>query len=137
MTAGRPVPSVFMPVQTTIEKITNAQDVIRGVKKHFAKAKVVSVWGKSYAPAEIVAFYEGQLAAIEGVRLAYIAWQEALDVERKLRKPAIAMTRGLKNVVWSQRGVNAFGDFGWPRPKKPGPKTIKSKLAGVEKRRKK
>ena len=123
-----------MPVQSKIEKTTTARDVITGVKKRYAGVKTVTVWGKVYTPDEVIAFYEEHLAAIDDVRLKRIAWEVALEVERKMRKPALAMTKGLKTEVYSRFGRNAFGDFGWKRPKKPGPKTVKGKLAGVEKR---
>jgi hypothetical protein len=131
---GNPLPSNFMPVQSKIEKITTAGDVITGVKKRYAGVKTVTVWGKVYTPDEIIAFYEKHLAAIDDVLVKRIAWEVALELERKMRKPAIAMTLGLKTDVHNRFGRNAFADFGWKRPKKPGPKTVKGKLAGVQKR---
>jgi hypothetical protein len=135
-TDGNALPSIFMPVQSRIEKLTTAQDVISGVKKRFTPGRSYMVAGKSYTTEQIIACYEAQLAALEAVRLAYIAWQVALHDERKLRKPTIRFTVDLKTVVQSNWGTSAFGDFGWKAPKKPGPKTVKAKLAGVEKRRK-
>lgn len=125
-----------MPVQSRIEKLTTAQDVIDGVRKRFTPGKVYVVAGKRYTTEQIVAMYQTQLAALEAVRQAWIAWQEALADERKLRRPMVRFTVDLKRVVHGHWGLGAFGDFGWQPPKKPGPKTVKAKLAGVEKRRK-
>jgi hypothetical protein len=133
---GNGLPSIFMPVQSRIEKVSTARDVIAGVKKRFTPGAAQVVCGKTFTTEQIIARYEAQLAALEQVRLAYIAWQGALLAERKLRKPMIALTLDLKRFVNGNFGPSAFGDFGWKPPKKPGPKTVKAKLAGVEKRRK-
>jgi hypothetical protein len=134
--AGKPLPSNFMPVQSRIEKLVTAQDVIHGLKKRLEPGATHLVGGKRFTTEQLIARYEAQLAALEAVRQAWIAWQMALDAERKLRKPTIGLTLDLKNFVSVHFGLGAYGDFGWKAPKKPGPKTVKAKLAGVEKRRK-
>lgn len=134
---GNTLPSNAMPVQSKLEKMTTARNVIAGLKKRFGSVPFMMVSGKKYKPAEVIAFYERHLAAIEDVRKKWAAWQLALRAERAMRKPAIAMTLGLKASVSNRFGFDAYADFGWSRPKKPGPKTVQAKLAGVEKRAKK
>jgi hypothetical protein len=126
-----------MPVQSKLEKQEIARGAIRGVKKRFGGFAGVMIHGKKYTPAEIVAFYEKHLAAMEDIRKTWIAWQLAIRAERALRRPAATMTLGLRTVVRQQFGLEAYADFSWPKPKKPGPKTVRAKLAGVQKRAKK
>jgi hypothetical protein len=125
-----------MPVQSVIEKVTTAQSAIEGIGKRFSPSVTYFVGGREYTKAQMIALYEEQLAAIADVRDKYIAWQGALARERKLRTPVREFTVQLKTTVHSKLGTRAFPDFGWTVPRKPGPKSVKAKLAGVEKRRK-
>jgi hypothetical protein len=125
-----------VPVQSKLEKISIAQNVIRGIKKTLAPGEKRSIGGVVYTREELIARYEDHLAKLEAIRQAWAAWQEALAAERSLRKPMTDLTYHLKQTVHGRWGVRRFGDFGWEVPKKPGPKTVKAKLAGVEKRRK-
>lgn len=133
---GNRLPSISMPVQSRLEKLNNAREVIRGVKKRFEPGRTYPFHGVRLTGEEIIARFEAQLVALDAVRAAWAAWQKALGAERKLRKPLIELTTHLKRLVLMQWGPQAFVDFGWEPPKKPGPKTVKAKLAGVEKRRK-
>ena len=132
--AGNALPSNSMPVQSLLEKVTTAKDVIRGVRKLFGDRPFVWLHGKKATPAEIIARYEEHLASMERVRQARIAYDVALDAERRLRRPMQGLTLAVKAAVLGELGGGVFPEFGWPKPKKPGPKTVKAKLAGVEKR---
>ena len=123
-----------MPVATKLEKVTTAQGVIAGVRKRFGNRPFVWLSGKKVAPDEIIGRYEAHLAAMERVRQADIAHQAALLEERRMRKPMQELTSSVKRTVLGELGGDRYPDFGWKRPKPPGPKTVKGKLAGVEKR---
>ena len=132
--AGNALPSNSMSVQARLEKVTTANGVITGVRNRLMGEKVLWVGGRKLTPAGLIALYEEQLAALEQVRQAWIAYQVALAAERQLRRPMQSLTVDVKNTVTMLLGENGFPEFGWKKPKKPGPKTVKSKLAGVEKR---
>jgi len=131
---GNALPSNSMPVQARLEKVTTANDVIKGVRRRLMHMPVIPLGGRKLTPDALVALYEAQLAAIERVRQAWSAYQQALFEERRLRKPMQAMTVHVKNAVMMELGPDGYPDFGWKTPKKPGPKTVKAKLAGVQKR---
>ena len=75
-----------------------------------------------------------RLAAIQRVRQAHADYQAALAAERRMRKPMQALTVDVRRAVMRELSPSGFPDFGWKTPRKPGPKTVASKLAGVEKR---
>ena len=123
-----------MTVQARLEKLINARDVIGGVRRRLGKRAALWVAGKKLTPNAVIAVYEEQLAAMEAVRQAHIAYELALAAERKLRRPVQTFTLDLKATVRNELGLAAYRDFGWKLPRKPGPKTLASKLAGVQKR---
>jgi hypothetical protein len=131
---GNALPSNSMPVETTLDKVTFATNVIRGVRKVFAARSFVWVDGKKLSPDDIIARFEEQLAVLEALRKASIAYDVALEAERRLRKPMHELLMGVRRSVLGELGPNAFPFFGWNKPRLPGPKTTASKLAGVQKR---
>jgi hypothetical protein len=126
-----------MPVQTKIEKLSNAHCVVRGLKKHYVRGDVLMLDGAALERDEVIARFDEQVAAIDGVLQAWGAWQAALRRERGLREPMRNLTTSLKARVWVDKTRSAYAAFGWPTPKKPGPKTAAAKFAGVQKRAKK
>jgi hypothetical protein len=132
--AGSALPSNFMSVQTTIEKLVTARAVIKGVRKRWSSQATVFIDGEAVTPDAIIARYEAQMAAIDLVAHKKAEYEAALAAERAMRKPMQAYTLAVKGSVRGFLGVGALPDFGWAKPKKPGPKTLASKLAGVQKR---
>ena len=132
--AGSALPSNSMSVQTSIEKLTVARAVIKGVRKRWSGHATVLIDGVSVTPDAIVARYEAQVAAIDRVAQTKAEYQAALAAERAMRKPMQTYTQSVKTSVLGLLGSGAMPDFGWAKPKKPGPKTLASKLAGVQKR---
>ncbi|HEY3816699.1 MAG TPA: hypothetical protein VGL81_05990 [Polyangiaceae bacterium] len=123
-----------MSVQASIEKVTTALAVIKGVRKRWSKEKTVLIEGVPVTPDAIIGRYETQLAAIDRVAKKKAEYRAALAAERAMRRPMQVYTQAVKSSVRGFLGEDAMPDFGWHKPKKPGPKTVKSKLAGVEKR---
>jgi hypothetical protein len=123
-----------MAIQSRIEKLTTARDVSQGVSKLLADRDVLTVAGKAVTPAEILARYQAQMAAMDRVRETWVVYKTALAAEKRMRRPMQKLTVDLKQTVWVELGPEKFPAFGWKKPKKPGPKTVASKLAGVQKR---
>lgn len=126
-----------MPVQSKLEKVDTARNVIAGIKKHLLGSKKIPLDGTFYTPRQILAMYEAQLAAIARVDAARAAYRQALQAERALRTPMRVRTVDLKTHVQQNLGARGCADFHWEMRKKTGPKTVAGKLAGVRKRAKK
>lgn len=126
-----------MPVQSKLEKVTDARNVIAGIKKRLLGDRNVILEGDRYTPRQVLRMYEAQLAAIARVSTAWAAYQEALRAEKALRVPMRRTTVSLKRYVQIWHGPAGCADFRWEMPKKTGPKTVAGKLAGVQKRAKK
>jgi hypothetical protein len=132
---GKALPSNGMPVLTKLEKLTIADNVLRGIPKRFAGVAKVRIGGVVYTPAKLAAVYERHVAALRKVDAARSAWRQAVAEERRLGKQAAVVTRYLKKHAFGHWGPEGCDDFSFPRPRKPGPKTVAAKLAGVQKRR--
>jgi hypothetical protein len=123
-----------VPVQSKLEKVSNANQVVRGFRERFSGTDELWVDGKRLRVDDVVARYQAQLEAIQRVTVAWAAWQTALKAERAMRKPMRELTVALKAAVLQMLGPRVLASFGWKKPRKPGPKTVKAKLAGVQKR---
>ncbi len=126
-----------MPVLTKIEKLTTARNVVQGLKKRYEPGAVLRMLGADYARDDLIALFEEQIEAIKAVDAARAAWQEAILRERALRRRTRRAAVLLRSKAYDDFGAPGSRDFGWDPPKPPGPKTLASKMAGVEKRAKK
>ena len=131
---GNALPSISMAIQSKIEKLTTAREVMQGVSKHLADRSVLTVAGNKVTPDEIIARYQAQIAAIDRVRETLAVYKTALAAEKRMRRPMQKFTVDFKQVVLMELGPDKLPAFGWKAPKPPGPKTVASKMAGVEKR---
>ena len=126
-----------MPVLTKLEKVTTARNIIAGLRKRYPPGAVLMRLGRRYVREDLIALFEEQLAAIGDVETTWAAWQDALMREERLRGPAREAEVAVRDAVYNQHGAAGSRDFGWEPPKKTGPKTVASKMAGIEKRAKK
>jgi hypothetical protein len=122
-----------MPKTTQVIRENRAANVIAGIRKHLPRNKKINVDGKAYTVNELVAPFQQQLDAIAAVRSARAALAVAVRKERAAAKKVNTLTRGLKPVAFDifNFPLDVLADFGWQRPKKPGPKTTAAKLTGV------
>jgi hypothetical protein len=125
-----------MPRSTKVAKVNEALSVIAGLTEHFPNEGKLSVGGKAISRAALVAIFQGHLDAIHEVEAALAAFQAAVRKERAIAKRTKTTRALLRSTLRSKFGtdVRVWADFGLKLAKKPGPKTVASKLAGVRKR---
>jgi hypothetical protein len=125
-----------MPRATKIDKLTHARNVLRGLTKHYPAHGRPRIGGKPFSRAELIALFQGHLDAMQEVETARIAFVVAVAKERVLAKrvkvTTVALRAFLSNVFGPSLAV--WAEFGLQLAKKPGPKTVAGKVAGVRKR---
>jgi hypothetical protein len=120
-----------MPKTSHLTRQTRAANVVAGIRKHVPPGKTVHLDGKAYTAKQLAALFQEQVDAIEAVRLARGALAVAVGKERVVAKKVNAATLSLRSLFFHWFAPAVLADFGWERPKKPGPKTTAAKLAGV------
>ena len=125
-----------MPRIPKVDKLMQATSAIRGLTKHFPKEGKLGVGGKAMSRAGVIALFQAHLDAMQEVDRARAALRTSVTKERALAKRAKATRVLLKDCLRSRFGTDleVWGDFGLKLSKKPGPKTVAAKLAGVRKR---
>jgi hypothetical protein len=125
-----------MPRISKLAKLTRARSITSGLFKHFAPRIKHRIAGNRYSQREMIAVFQSHLEAIEEVDAARARLGAAVQKERALGRRADALSMELKAFIENRFGANVvvLADFGWRPPKKPGPKTVAAKLAGVKKR---
>jgi hypothetical protein len=140
---GHARPTIFTPfLRRTMSRITKsnklaqAHEVILGLERRFPPRMVHVIARKRYTTRQLVRLYQSQIDALAEIDHANAVLKVALAKEQAIAKEVAAMTAALKGLVHARLGMNitSWGDFGWTLPKKPGPKTVEAKLAGVRKR---
>jgi len=95
------------------------------------------VGGVQYTRDEIIALFEEHTAAIDDKRKRYAAYRAEVARERKLARRSLGLYLDLHAALGNHFGSVNLWRFGMKEHGKPGPKTLQSKLAGVQKRAKK
>jgi hypothetical protein len=120
-----------------ITKAERARQVIGGLGKAFDPGAKVVLGGKTYLQDEVIAIFRAHLAAIDAKKSRYAAYQQAVAEERALAKQTADLWQSLTNLVRVTVAKTKLPVMGIRARKKPGPKTVAAKAAGVEKRAKK
>jgi hypothetical protein len=126
-----------MSKESDLTKRTMASRLVMGLKKHLKPDDKLMLAGVVYTRDEIIAVFEEHTTAIDDKRKRYAAYRSEVARERKLAKRSLGLYHTLHTVLGNLFGWVNLGRFGMKEHKKPGPKTLQSKLAGVQKRAKK
>jgi hypothetical protein len=123
-----------MPRISQVTKRFRAASVISGIKKRLPRTETYMLDGKSFTHEDLVALFQAQLDALDAIRSARAVLAAAVAKERSVARSVATNLPGFQQAMGSRFGFKAdvFADFGWQLPKKPGPKTIASKIAGAE-----
>jgi hypothetical protein len=126
-----------MPRISQVTKRTRAASIVSGIRKRLPSAETYKMSGKAYTHEELAAFFQAQVDALDAVHAARAALAAAIAKERAVARSVAARLPLFQNSIGNRLGFTpeVFADFGWQLPKKPGPKTTASKLAGVERAR--
>ncbi len=89
--------------------------------------------GKAYSRQELAAFFQAEVDAVDAIRTARAALAAAVSKERAIARRVTARIPLFRDGLVQLFGASpeVLSDFGWTVPKKPGPKTVAGKLAGV------
>ncbi len=120
-----------------ITKAERARQVTTNLDKAFDPGVKLVLGGKAYTHDEVKAIFQSHLAAIDAKKSRYAAYQQAVAQERALAKQTAELWQSLTNVVRVTMPATKLPVMGIRARKKPGPKTVAAKAAGVEKRAKK
>ena len=120
-----------------ITKSERARQVMTNLDKAFDPGEKVVLGGKTYLQDEVIAIFRAHLAAIDAKKSRYAAYQQAVAEEQALAKQTADLWQSLTNVVRIRTPKAKLPVMGIRARKKPGPKTVAAKAAGVEKRAKK
>jgi hypothetical protein len=143
MIEGRRCPAIFpppiealMPRISKIDKLAQARNIIRGVSSRFTKGTGYQLAGKKYSPRELIALFQAHVDAIHEVEAARARFTVAVLNEKEAARRTAGMAQALRLFIAGNFGEapEVWGAFGWDPPKKPGPKTVRAKVAGVQKR---
>ena len=115
-------------------KVDRAVKVIGGLKALFGPREKVWVEGKVWRRDDLIALFASHTAAIRDKNARYLAYLASVAAEKALARQTNAVWLALRNTVSTAHGPAAIVKVGLQPYKKPGPKTIASKLAGVQKR---
>jgi hypothetical protein len=126
-----------MSKESAITKAERARRVLRGLKQLFKDSPVLRVDGVPYRRAQIEALFRAHLAAIDEKAARYAAYRQAVAAERAIARKTNAMWIDLYVAVLGRFGRAKLPVLGMKLHRKPGPKTVAAKLAGVQKRAKK
>jgi hypothetical protein len=122
-----------MPRSSKEKQLASARDAIAGLKKTFAPGEAMVVGGIECTRDEIIADLQAHVDALRAVDAARAAYRGAVGRERDAARAAAAWLARVKLFLLANHGGNeaVLSAFGWKAPKKPGPKTVASKLQGV------
>jgi hypothetical protein len=123
-----------MPRIPRATKVTQAVNILRALETALPAHPKYTASGKRYTVHQLIAVYQTHLDTIAKVDAAKAALGAALRDERAAAARVKKLTVDLKAMVDTLLGRQAWTLFGWPLPKKTGPKTAASKAAGVRKR---
>jgi hypothetical protein len=134
---GRARPENIMSRIGAVTKAERARQVIDNLGKVFPPGAQVVLGGKAYLDDEVIAIFRAHLAAIDAKKKRYAEYQQAVAAEQALAKQTADLWQSLTNVVRVRLPATKLPVMGIKARKKPGPKTVAAKAAGVEKRAKK
>jgi hypothetical protein len=126
-----------MSKESDLSKLTMASKLVAGLKKHFKPTDKLLVSGVEYSRDEVIAVFDEHTTALDEKRKRYASYRSAVARERALAKRSLALYLDLHTVLGNLFGWVNLVRFGMKEHKKPGPKTLDAKLAGVQKRAKK
>jgi hypothetical protein len=134
---GRARPSNPMSRIGAITKAERARQVVKSLKTVFTSGDPVVLRGKTYSLDEVIGIFQAHLAAIDAKKARYAEYQAAVASEQALAKQTADLWQALTNVVRNQVPKTKLPVMGIRARKKPGPRTVEAKAAGVDKRAKK
>ncbi len=134
---GRARPENSMSRIGAITKAERARQVMTSLGSVFPPGEKLVLGGKTYLQDEVIAIFRAHLAAIDAKKSRYAAYQQAVAEEQALAKQTGEMWQDLTGVVRIRMPKAKLPVMGIRARKKPGPKTVEAKAAGVEKRAKK
>jgi hypothetical protein len=126
-----------MSKESALTKAERARLVVTNLPKLFPKNASMFVGGRKWTRDELVAFYKSHLAALDRKVARYAAYREAVAQEKTLAREANDVWIHLYSVMENEIGADGPTRLGMKRHRKPGPKTLEAKVAGVQKRAKK
>jgi hypothetical protein len=112
--------------------------ITEGLTRRFsALGKPLLLDGEAFTVAQLAALFRDHDDAIAAVDRARAGLAAAVERERVAALRAVHLTRALKTVVHAHFGDSpeAWADFGWEVPRKPGPRTPEAKARGAAKGR--
>jgi hypothetical protein len=124
-----------MPKTSQTAKRLALAQLVTGMKKRLPRGDTYWMNGKPYAHAELIAFFQSEIDALDAIRAARGALAAAVARERAVYRRVRAELPVMRAALLQRFGPNALGEFGVAAPKKPGPKTLAGKVAGAEKSR--
>ena len=134
---GRARPSNPMSRIGAITKAERARQVVQSLKAVFTSGDTVVLRGKTYALDEVIGVFQAHLAALDAKTSRYAEYQAAVASEQALAKQTADLWQALTNVVRNQVPKTKLPVMGIRARRKPGPRTVEAKAAGVDKRAKK
>jgi hypothetical protein len=123
-----------MSKESTVTKVQRARKVASGMKKLFKATDEMILAGKARTRDEVIDLFTSHVAALDERDRRYQAYLAAVAAERALAKQTNAVWLDLRTAVKSLRGAAQLPKLGMKPHRKPGPRTVASKLAGVQKR---
>jgi hypothetical protein len=123
-----------MSKESATTKLTRARNVLRGLKKLLKPRGKMLVDGVPRSRGDMEALFQSHIDAIDAKARRYAAYQQAVAAERAIARKTNALWINLYLAVRGQHGLAGVSVLGMKPHKKPGPKTLASKLAGVQKR---
>jgi hypothetical protein len=131
---GQPRPENAMSKESGVTKAERARQVIKGLKSVYPTNQKVILGGKAYMRDDVIALYRSHLAALDAKTARYGAYQQAVADERAIAAKTNDLWVTLYGVVLNLKGEPGLNALGMKRRRKPGPKKVEAKLAGVQKR---
>jgi hypothetical protein len=134
---GRPCPGNPMPRESAVTKHSRARSVTSGLRKLLAPGDQVRIEGVDYARDAIIDAFERHEKALELKRLRWAAYRQTVAEERDLARTSNWFWVRLKRWANTTRTGADVLALGMTKYRKTGPKTLRGKVAGVQKRAKK
>lgn len=134
---GRPCPGNSMSKESTVTKRSRANSVAEGLRKLLAPGDEVRIHGVLHTRDEVIDAFERHKKALELKRVRWAAYRRAVAEERELARTANWFWVGLKQWANGLLSPEDILVLGMSKHRKTGPKTLRGKLAGVQKRAKK
>jgi hypothetical protein len=134
---GQASPGIAMSKESDVTKRSMAYKLVTGLKKHLKASDKLWINGVEHTRDELIAFFDEHTAALDEKRDRYAMYRSSVARERRLSRRSLGLYKRLHTILRNLFGPEHLGRFGMKEHKRPGPKTIASKLAGVRKRAKK